>query len=149
MANVTRNPCKLYPYSQTSGSSTISRGPGECLCSSRTCLCTRKYALALYTALLVSNRQVASIVRFERRRPASSVPNASPRFRQTVGALLTVSTTRALPAVTVKPSLPGQWQPTCLRAHLPPCDQERIFFFFFARRHHGLYGEGIVDIPEN
>lgn len=137
-------------YSQTSGSSTISRGPGECLCSSRTCLCTRKYALALYTALLVSNRQVASIVRFERRRPASSVPNAGPRFRQTAlyrwrpsdrlydqGSACGHS--EAFPARAVAANLFTGTSPS-LR---PRAD------FISARRHHGLYGEGIVDIPEN
>lgn len=61
-------------------------------------------------------------------RAFQTLVHGSDRQRYTVGALLTVSTTRALPAVTVKPSLPGQWQPTCSRAHLPPCDQERILF---------------------
>lgn len=39
VANVTRNPCKLYPLlPQPSSLSPISRGPGECLCSSGACL---------------------------------------------------------------------------------------------------------------
>lgn len=43
VANVTRNPCKLYPLlPQPSSLSTISRGPGECLCSSGTCLCAQE-----------------------------------------------------------------------------------------------------------
>lgn len=43
VANVTRNPCKLYPLlPQPSRLSTISRGPGECLCSSGICLCTQE-----------------------------------------------------------------------------------------------------------
>lgn len=123
VANVTRNPCKLYPQlPQPSGLSTISRGHGECLCSSGACLCTNTICFRLAYCLMCP-RADASIVGFRWTKPARL-----PAFRRLIhvpadgaipfGAVPPFSAVRALPAVTTKPSLRGQWQPSTFHGHI-------------------------------
>lgn len=157
VANVTRNPCKLYPLlPQPSSLSTISRGPGECLCSPGSCLCTHTSRFALCILPSCVHGRIASIARFGRRRPArlpasqklvrvaaDGAPSLAP-FRPSLA-------TRTLPAAAVKPSLPAQWWPSTSFYSTSTGTSLAVrpsVEFSIARRHHGRRDEGIVDTRE-
>lgn len=129
----------------------ISRGPGECLCSSGICLCTQRHAFTLHTALLrpQAGRQHRRI-RVEETCTTSSVPETKSTFHLTAlyrwrcSARLcdqgsACGRSQNLPC-------PGSNSHPLLRAHLQPCDQERKF------QSHDVItmfcGEGIVDTRE-
>lgn len=99
VANVTRNPCKLYPLlPQPSSLSTISRGPGECLCSPGTCLCTQRVVFRFAYCPPVSTGRPPASSDFGRGRPArvgfQRVPKTSLRSnprRYAAGAVPAIS----------------------------------------------------------
>lgn len=125
VANVTRNPCKPSPSPQA-----CQQFPGVlasvCAASTLACARTRRFWLLRWPSYVQeANNQHRQVRAHE---TCAGVPNAGPSPQQTAVCCWRACDPlcdQALPAITVKPSLPGQWQPSCSQSHLSACNQER------------------------